>query len=305
MSTTDCTPSSAERTRGGLAAFSCYFIWGIVPIYWKQMHSVDARELIAHRLVWSLVFLLGVVAWRGGLAEFRAALANTRSLAINLLSSALLTVNWLVYVWGVNHGHVIECSLGYFLVPLLNVALGRLVLGESLRPAQAIAIALAGAGVTLLIVQFGRPPWIALALAGSFGFYGLLRKQSPLGPLTGLAAETSLLAPFAAAYLLWRNHTGEGALGAVDTTTTLFILSTGVVTAIPLLLFAYGARRLRLTTLGLLQYAAPTCQFLLGWLVYEEPFSRERAGAFALIWAGLAIYTAEAFRSQRFRSKPA
>lgn len=305
MSTTGSTPSSAERTRGGLAAFSCYFIWGIVPLYWKQLQAVDARELIAHRLVWSLAFLFAVVAWRGGLAELRTALANGRSLALNLLSSALLTVNWLVYVWGVNHGHVIECSLGYFLVPLLNVALGRLLLRETLRPAQGVAIVLAAAGVALLIVQFGRPPWIALALAGSFGFYGLLRKQSPLGPLTGLAVETTLLAPLAAAYLLWRNHTGEGALGVADTATTLLVLSTGVVTAIPLLLFAYGARRLRFTTLGLLQYAAPTCQFLLGWLVYDEPFTRERAWAFALIWAGLGFYSGDAFRLQRLRWKPA
>lgn len=305
MSTADQTPSPVERTRGGVAAFSCYFIWGIVPLYWKQLQAVDARELIAHRLVWSLVFLLAVVAWRSGLAELRSALSTARGIAFNLLSGALLTVNWLVYVWGVNHGHVIECSLGYFLVPLINVALGRLLLRETLRPAQGVAIVLAAAGVALLVAQVGHVPWIALTLAASFGFYGLLRKQSPLGSLTGLTVETMLLAPLAALFLAWRHHTGEGALGTVDAPTTLLVLSTGIVTAIPLLLFAYGARRLRFTTLGLLQYAAPTCQFLLGWLVYGEVFTREHAWAFALIWAGLGFYSGDAFHAQRPRLKPA
>lgn len=286
-------PSHPEASRGAAAAFAGYAFWGLVPFYWKQLQGIDAHELIAHRLVWSLVFVAAVTLWRRGLAEIRIALATPRGLALNALSSVLLTINWLVYVWAVNAGHVIECSLGYFLVPLINVALGRLVFREVLRPVQIAAILCAATGVAVLIVQVGRVPWIALTLAGSFGAYGLLRKQSPLGALNGLALETALLAPFAAGLLLWRHHLGTGALGHVDAGRTLLVLSSGVVTAIPLLLFAYGARRLRFTTLGLLQYVAPTLQFLVGWLAYHEPFTPARAWAFAFIWTGLACYTAD------------
>ena len=292
-------PPQADAGRGALAAALCYLTWGLVPLYWHRLAGVDALELIAHRLVWSLVLVAPLLFWLGGWAEARAALGTRRGFAGNLLSSALLTGNWLVYVWGVNHGHMIECSLGYFLVPLLNVALGRWVLHEHLRPAQAVAIGCAALGVAVQVAQLGRPPWIALALAVTFGCYGLLRKRSPLGPLTGLAVETTLLAPAAAAFLLWRHHTGAGALGHAPAATQALVLSTGVVTAIPLLLFAYGARRVRLTTLGLLQYIAPTVQFTLGVAVFHEAFSRDRAVAFLFIWAGVLLYTADNFRARR------
>lgn len=215
------------------------------------------------------------------------------------MSGALLSVNWLVYVWGVNSGHVIECSLGYFLVPLINVALGRWLLHERLRRAQLAAIAVAAAGVALMVWRAGRFPWIALTLAVTFGFYGLLRKRSNLGPLVGLTLETLLLVPLAAGFLLWRFAHDRGALGHVDAATTAIILSSGVVTAVPLLLFAKGARGLRMITLGLLQYLAPTCQFLLGWLLYNETLGVARAGAFLLIWAGLAIYSIDAAVTSR------
>ncbi|MFO1446899.1 MAG: EamA family transporter RarD [Opitutaceae bacterium] len=290
---------ASSPARGVIAAFLCYLAWGLVPLFWKELGSVDALELIAHRHVWSLVFLAGVLTWLGGWPEAVRALRTPRDLAINAASSLLLTINWLIYVWAVNRGQVIECSLGYFLVPLLNVTLGRLVLHETLRPLQGAAVAAAAIGVGLLVFRLGHVPWIALGLAGSFGFYGLLRKRSPLGPLTGLAVETALLAPLAGGWLLWKAAHGSGALGHSDARVTTLVLSTGVVTAIPLLLFAYGARRLRLTTLGLLQYTAPTCQFLLGWLVYREPFTRDRAWAFVLIWSGLACYTLDAWLTQR------
>jgi chloramphenicol-sensitive protein RarD len=289
--------TSAEATRGVFAAFVAYFTWGMVPLYWKLLASVDATELIAHRILWSLVLLLGVQALRGRLRALGEAWRNPKTRRQHLFSGLLLTANWLIYIWGINAGYVIECSLGYFLVPLLNAALGRLVLRERLRPGQKIALSLASAGVALLVFQVGHVPWIALGLASTFGLYGLLRKQATLGPMTGLTLETLLVVPLALGYLGWAAATGRGALGQVDAVTTSLVLSTGIVTAIPLLLFAYGARRLRFTTLGLLQYVAPTCQFLLGWLVYHEPFTADRAWAFALIWGGLACYTWDALRS--------
>lgn len=288
--------------RGVLAALGCYFIWGLVPLYWRPLAAVDAHELIAHRLVWSFVFTAPLLWWLGGFREVFAALGTWRSAGLNLASSVLLTINWLVYVWAVNAGHVIESSLGYFLVPLVNVALGRLVLHEKLRPAQWLAITLAAVGVGLQLVHLGRLPWIALSLAGTFGIYGLLRKRSPLGPLAGLTLETMLLFPLAAGLLVWRAQAGTGALGHAPVVTQGLILCAGVVTSIPLLLFAYGARRLRLTTLGLLQYVAPTVQFALGLWVYHEAFDRARAQSFAFIWAGLALYTADTLWTQRHRA---
>lgn len=287
--------------RGVFAALGCYLLWGLAPLYWRELAAVDAHELIAHRLVWTLVFTAPLLWWLGGLSEARAALGTWRSFGLNLLSSALLTANWLVYVWAVNAGHVIETSLGYFLVPLINVGLGWGLLHERLRPAQWAAIALAAGGVVLQLAQLGRLPWIALTVALTFGAYGLLRKRSPLGPLTGLTVETFLLAPPAAALLLWRAHTGTGALGhpALSTHVEIMVLGAGIVTAVPLLLFAYGARRLRLATLGLLQYAAPSVQFILGVWVYHEDFSSTRALSFAFIWAGLAVYSADALWTQR------
>ncbi|MDB6170520.1 MAG: RarD protein superfamily transporter [Verrucomicrobia bacterium] len=285
--------------RGALAAAGCYLAWGLFPIYWKQLGQVGATELIAHRHVWSLGFVLIVMAAGGGFSDLAAAVRSRTALQWHALSGVLLTVNWLVYVWGVNHGRVLETSLGYFLVPLINVALGRFVLHERLRPVQWAAIGLAVAGVVLLLVGVGRLPWIALTLAVTFGAYGLLRKKSPLGPLVGLGLETLLLFPFALAFLVWQQSTGQAALGRLGAKEHVMLVSAGVVTAIPLLLFAYGARRIRLATLGLLQYIAPTVQFVLGVWVYHEPFSRERAAAFVFIWTGLALYTADNLRSQR------
>lgn len=291
--------ATPDQIRGATAAGLCYFLWGLVPLYWTRLAAVPSVELIAHRHVWSLALLLGILAWQGGFAEIRTALRDWPSIGVNLLNAALLTGNWLVYVWGVNTGHVIECSLGYFLVPLVNVAAARFVLHEHLRRVQWLAIGLAAAGVVLMIAQLGHPPWIALALAGTWGGYSLLRKKSPLGAVTGLTVETLLLAPLAIGFLLWQHYTGAGALGRAPAITQVLVLSAGVITAIPLLLFAYGAKRIRLSTLGLLQYFAPTGQFLLGIWVYHEAFSRTRMMSFAFIWAGLVLYTADNLLAQR------
>jgi chloramphenicol-sensitive protein RarD len=292
-------PPRSDAGLGVLAAAGCYLIWGLVPLYWRPLAAVDALELIAHRIVWTLALLGVVLFWIRGGRDILPALASPRGFGVHLLSSILLSANWLIYVWAVNAGHVIESSLGYFLVPLINVALGRLVLGEALRPLQWAAVAFAAAGVGLLVGRLGHVPWIALGLAGTFGVYGLLRKRSPLGPLDGLVVEAGLLAPFAIGLLILETIRGSGALGVVDPAATALILGTGAVTAVPLLLFAYAARRLRLTTLGLLQYIGPTVQFLLGWLYFGEPFTGERAVSFAIIWTGLALYTTDAVIRQR------
>ncbi len=263
------------------------------------MQSISALELIAHRIVWSLLLLLAVMAGQKKLAELAPAFASGRLLGLNLLSSVVLATNWTVYVWAVNAGHILESSLGYFLTPLCNVALGYIFLHERLRGLQWTAIACAALGVLLLLFGVGHFPWIAVTLAGTWSFYALLKKKSALGPLAGLTLETLLLFPVAAAMLLWQTHTGKGALGRVDAWHHVLVLSVGVVTAIPLLLFAYGARRIRLATLGLLQYLAPTAQFLIGLLVYHEAFDSGRLLAYALIWCGLVLYSADAFRTQR------
>jgi len=288
-----------EQARGALAAATCYFLWGLVPLYWRQLTAVNPVELVAHRQVWSLALLTGIVAWQRGFPAVFAALNSPRALAINSLGALLLTANWLCYVWGVNSGYVIETSLGYFLVPLSNVAAGRFILHEHLRRAQIIAIGLAAVGVGVMVIQHGRPPWIALAIVSTWGGYSLMRKRSPLPAVTGLTVETLLLVPFALAFLLWQNHTGAGALGRVDLRTHVLVLSSGLVTAVPLLLFAHGARRIRLSTLGLLQYIAPTVQLIIGIWVYHEAFTSSRLLSFSFIWAALALYTFDNLWSQR------
>jgi len=293
------TPAHPFAAQGALAATGSFLIWGLVPVYWKQMQSIAAIELIMHRIVWSLLFLLGVLAWQGKLGDLRAAFAQKRLVGLNLLSSLLLGANWTVYIWAVNHGHVIESSLGYFLVPLVNVALGSLLLHERLRAPQWAAISLAAAGVGTLLIRLGHMPWIAFTIASSWAGYGLLKKKSALGAIAGLTAETIILFPIAVALLLWWHHTGAGALGRVDAWHHALVLSVGVVTAIPLLLFAYGAQRIRLTTLGLLQYLAPSVQFLIGFFVYREPFDAAHLQAYAFIWCSLIIYSADGFWAQR------
>ncbi len=292
-------PTHPDAARGSAAAVGAFLIWGLVPVYWKQMQGVSPYELIAHRSTWSLVLLLGLLAWQGRLGALRPAFSSARAIGLNLTSSLLLAVNWTVYVWAVNAGHVIESSLGYFLVPLVNVGLGSALLHEKLRRLQWLAILLAAAGVGLLLLRAGHVPWIAFILAGTWSAYGLLKKKSELGSIVGLTAETLLLLPVTAGWLLWLAARGEGALGHADWQLQSWVLSAGFVTSVPLLLFAYGAQRIRLTTLGLLQYIAPTVQFLIGLLLYREPFDAARLQAFVLIWCGLALYSADGFWTQR------
>jgi chloramphenicol-sensitive protein RarD len=293
------TDQNAQTRTGVIATTSAFVLWGLFPIFWKQFSGVNSLELIAHRITWSLIFLIPIVIARGTWGDSLRALRNPAAVRVHLLSGALLTVNWLVFVWAVNEGRIVETALGYFLTPLVNVAFGMIFLRERLRTAQGVALAIATAGVVLLIVRLGQFPWVALALAATFGSYGLLRKQSTLGSLSGLMLETTLMLPLALGFLAWRHFTGVGALGEIGAVQTTLVISSGAVTAVPLLLFAQGARLIQLSTVGLLQYIAPSVQFAIGVLIYSEPMPPERMWAFALIWAALAIYSADSVWASR------
>ena len=291
---------TANRT-GMLYAFLAYAIWGLFPLYFKQLHGVDAFEVIAHRTLWSLVVLLGILAVLRRWQWLGAAFSNPRLLATFALSALLLSTNWVIYVWAVQNGHVVESSLGYFINPLVSVALGYAVLRERPRPLQWAALALATAGVLWLTASAGHPPWIALALAASFGLYGLMRKTAALGALEGLTLETMVLAPIAGiALALWTAH-GESAFVAATPTVIGWLLLAGPITAIPLLMFAAGARRITLTMLGLMQYIAPTLQFSIGVWVYGEPLDGSKLIGFAIIWTALAAYSLEGLWRQAHR----
>jgi chloramphenicol-sensitive protein RarD len=290
-------------TLGIITALCAYVIWGLFPLFWKHLHSVDALELIAHRIVWSFVFVTPIVAVFHGFKEFKSVYTNFRAVIINLLTGLMLSSNWLIYVWAVNAGHIVESSLGYFIVPLLNATVGYLILKEHLRVNQWIAIGIAAVGVFVLVFEYGHLPWVALGLALTWGMYGLLRKKSTLSPLPGLAIETSLLAPFAIVFLIWKSHQGLGALGHSDLTTHILVFCTGIVTSIPLVLFANAAKHLKLSTLGLLQYLTPTSNLLLGVFLYNENFSREKLMSFSLIWIALTLYSLDSILVNRNQTK--
>jgi chloramphenicol-sensitive protein RarD len=275
-------------------AFAAYGAWGVFPLYFKALRALPAPEILAHRVAWSAVFLAAVVTAQRRWRQYAHAFGSRRRVATYALSTALVTTNWLLYIWAVVTGHVLDASLGYFMNPLVNVLLGVVFLGETLRPRQALAVGLAALGVVLLVLRVGRFPWLALSLAFSFGGYGLVRKRADIEPVTGLLVETSILAPLAVALIGWRAWEGTGGLGR-DAGTTVLLLLAGVITAVPLIWFAHGVRNLRLATMGLVQFMTPTLQFSLAVLLFHEAFTSAHAIAFACIWGSLAIYTADAF----------
>ncbi|MBT9525623.1 MAG: EamA family transporter RarD [Rhizobacter sp.] len=284
---------------GAIYAALAFAAWGIFPLYFRQIAHVPSGEILIHRIVWSLVFVVIALSLRRQWGWLKPVLRQPKVLAAFTASALLLSVNWLTYIWAVNNGHVIDASLGYFINPLVNVLLGYTVLHERLRRMQWVALGLAAAGVLWLTVQAGHLPWIALALAGSFGLYGLLRKVATLGALEGLTLETLLLAPIAAVVLGVWMFNGRSTFPAPDAATNFWLIAAGPITAIPLLLFAAGARRISLTTLGLLQYIGPTIQLALGLWLFHEPFSAARLLGFALIWLALALYSAEGWWRSR------
>ena len=295
-----------ENTRLGIiAGIIAYAVWGLVPVFFKQIAEVPAAEIIAHRVVWAMLLMTALIGFGRGFADAWRVARIPRQLARIALASALVIINWLTFVWGVNNDHILETSLGYFILPLFNVALGVLVLKERLRPLQWLAVLLATTGVAIEAVHAGGLPWIALVLAGTFGIYGLLRKQLPLDAASGLFLETVCMTPLALAWLAWLSVSGQNHFGggtALLTARDLMLIATGAVTAIPLLLFAVAARRLPLSMIGFLQYLAPSIAFLLAVFVYHEPLNPVRSLAFAAIWTGLAVYSFDLFRSADSRT---
>ncbi|MGA5418422.1 EamA family transporter RarD [Streptomyces pseudogriseolus] len=290
---------AAERRTGLLNGFAAYGMWGLVPLFWPLLKPAGAVEILAHRMVWSLVFVaaaLAVVrrwAWIGELVR------QPRRLALITVAAAVITVNWGVYIWSVNSGHVVEASLGYFINPLVTIAMGVLLLKERLRPAQWAAVGIGALAVVVLTVGYGRPPWISLCLAFSFATYGLVKKKVNLGGIESLAAETAIQFLPALGYLVWLGAQGESTFGAEGAGHALLLAATGIVTALPLVCFGAAAIRVPLSTLGLLQYLAPVFQFLLGILYFKEAMPPERWAGFALVWLALTLLTWDALRTAR------
>ncbi|MFE0327078.1 EamA family transporter RarD [Streptomyces sp. NPDC058960] len=291
--------SKGERRTGLLNGFAAYGMWGLVPLFWPLLKPAGAMEILAHRMAWSLVLVALVLlvmrrwAWAGEL------LRQPRRLALITVAAAVITVNWGVYIWAVNSGHVVEASLGYFINPLVTIAMGVLLLKERLRSVQWAAVGVGFAAVLVLTIGYGRPPWISLCLAFSFATYGLVKKKVSLGGIESLAAETAVQFVPALAYLLWLSGHGESTFTSHGAGHAALLAATGVVTALPLVCFGAAAIRVPLSTLGLLQYLAPVFQFLLGILYFHEAMPPERWAGFALVWLALSLLTADALRTAR------
>ncbi len=279
-------------------ALGAYVFWGLFPVYWKVLGGVPALQLLGHRIFWSFLLLFGIILLARQGKDFRAAL-NRRALLIYSVAAVLIAINWLTYVWAIGAGFIVETSLGYFINPLLSVLLGVVFLRERLRPLQWLPIGLAAAGVLYLTFAYGALPWVALTLAISFGFYGLVKKTAPLGALHGLTLETGILFLPALGFLLYSEFSGTGAFYHSPILIDLMLFGAGAVTVIPLLLFASAARRIPLTSIGVLQYVNPTMQFLLGVLVFKEPFDHHRLIGFGVVWVALILFGAEGFLAQR------
>jgi chloramphenicol-sensitive protein RarD len=289
-------PSAPQRDERSalIAGFAAFTTWGLIPVYWKLLKTVPAVEILAHRFVWTTVFLIVLLTWQRRWPELRAAARSRRTLLYCLASGLALSINWLFFIWAVNVGRVVETSLGYFMTPLVNVLFGAIFLRERLTRWQLISVLLALVGVLNLTLGFGKSPWVAMILCVSFGIYGLLRKKSGTRPIPGLFLETTLLTPIALLYLLNLQPGGALIFGPAHWSFALLLVSTGVVTGLPLVWFGHAARHLRLATIGFLQYLSPTGSFLLGVFLYHEPFTRAHLITFTFIWTALAIFTVEA-----------
>jgi chloramphenicol-sensitive protein RarD len=291
MSPRSPNETTLKSISGAICGASAFLIWGISPLYWKLLMAVPALEIAAHRVVWSFLIVIPFILTTRRRKELLLALTNPRSMTLLVVTSLLVGCNWLVYIWAINNGHLLQASLGYYINPLVNVLLGTLFLKERLRVFQVFAVILAGTGVLYLTIVYGQFPWIACILALTFGFYGLIRKTINVGSLVGLAMETFLLTVPALGYLIFVDLHGAGAFGNGPLRIDLLLAGTSVITATPLLLFAMSARRVKLTTLGFLQYIGPSGMFLMAIFIFLEPFRPEQLVSFVLIWAALVLYS--------------
>ncbi len=290
---------STQRARAGVASgLSAYLLWGFITIYWKLLDDFNAFELIGWRIVTAVILLIALVVAQRSVSPVLAALTKPRMLVRVSVAAVMLVANWTLYVWAVVNEHIMETALGYFIAPLFTSILGVVVLGERLRTLQKIALAFAVAAVVVLTFSFGRPPFIALAIAASWAVYGLLKKQVPLRPVESLTAETIVLMPLAVVLMVWSFSRDAGIPNTASTMEFVLVLFTGLITAVPLLLFAHSALRLPLTIIGPLQYLVPVINFLLGWLMYDEPLDSARFVGFVLVWLGLACSLADTMRTR-------
>ena len=286
-------------SKGVAAGLGAYLIWGLGPLFWNQLDDVAAGDVVIFRMAATFATLVVVHLVRRSGRHLMEVARDRRAMSLAVTTGLLLGVNWLVYVWAVYDHRILEASLGYFINPLVNVVLGVMILGERLRPVQWVAVAMAAAGVVVLTIDVGTLPWVSLVLAGTFGVYGLIRKTSPAGPLEGLTLEMAVLLPLAVAVIAWRAVGGHGAVGAAVPSRDLLLLATGMFTAAPLLLFATAARRIDLSVVGILQYVAPTLQFLLGVFVYGESWSGGQVVGYFIIWAGLVVFAVDSISAGR------
>jgi chloramphenicol-sensitive protein RarD len=289
----------AKRLNGLPEAVGAYTIWGFMPLFFKQLQGISPVEIVAHRVMWSVLLVLAILWARKSLHEFRTAIADPRTRRFMIASTTLIAGNWLIYIWAITNQHILAGSLGYYINPLINVALGVLFFGERMNRTQMIAITLAAAGVLVLASESLASIWISLSLAGSFGLYGMVRKMAPVGSLPGLACETVLMLPFAIGYALWAHLYDPTPGFGYSTYTDAFLIAGGAITTAPLLLFASAARKMPLSTLGFVQFIGPTIQFMLGVFVYDEPFTRAHAICFALIWSAVVVFCLDGVRRSR------
>lgn len=289
----------AKQLNGLPEAVGAYTIWGFMPLFFKQLQGISPVEIVAHRVMWSVLLVLAILWARRSLHEFLTAIRDPRTRRFMIASTSLIAANWLIYIWAITNQHILAGSLGYYINPLINVALGVLFFSERMNRTQLIAIALAAAGVLVLASESLASIWISLSLAGSFGLYGMVRKMAPVGSLPGLACETVLLLPFAIGYALWAHLYDPTPGFGYSPYTDAFLIAGGAITTIPLLLFASAARKMPLSTLGFVQFIGPTIQFMLGVFVYDEPFTRAHAICFALIWSAVAVFCLDGVRRSR------
>ncbi|OBQ60068.1 EamA family transporter RarD [Mesorhizobium erdmanii] len=291
--------ADSQARRGFLLALGAYLLWGLLPFYMKAVAHLPLAEVIAHRIVWSVPIAAAVLVWAGRTADFKAAVRSPRTIAMAALTAALISVNWGIYVWAIAVDRTVETALGYYINPLVVVVVGAVLLGERLDRLQIAAVALAAVAVMLLTIEGGKLPWVSLALAFSFAAYGFFRKTLPIGPSQGFLLEVLLLSVPALGYIVYLIATGQDHIVHSNGTDTALLIGCGPITSVPLLLFAFGAKLLRLSTIGIMQYIAPTMVFLIAVLVFDEPFGTAQAAAFALIWAALAIYSWSMLTSAR------